>query len=105
VETNIIRPSVSPYGTPILLVKKKDSAYRFCVYRKLNSNTVKTDIPSSRIDDTIDAPHGAQYFTNLDLVSGYCQIELYEESELHDCYSSYTPLLTSLGLPGNIGFT
>ncbi len=79
---DIIRPSTSPYGAPILLVKKKDSDYRFCVdYRKLNENTVKDRYPLPRIDETIDSLHGATYFSTLDLASGYWQIELDEESK------------------------
>ena len=88
-ENDVIRPSVSPYGAPILLIKKKDSDYRFCVdYRKLNSNTVKDRYPLPRIDDTIDALHGAQYFTTLDLASGYWQIELDEESKQKTAFTS-----------------
>jgi len=67
-----MRLSTSPYGALILLVKKKDSNYRFCVdYRKLNSNTVKERYPLPSIDDTIVALHGNQYSTTLDLASGY----------------------------------
>ena len=88
-ESNVIRPSTSPFGAPILLVKKKDTDYRFCVdYRKLNSNTVKDRYPLPRIDDTIDALHGAQYFTTLDLASGYWQIELDEESKPKTAFTS-----------------
>jgi hypothetical protein len=62
-KNDVIRPSSSPYGSPILLVKKKDSDYRFCVdYRKLNENTVKDRYPLPRIDETVNSLHGAMYF-------------------------------------------
>ena len=86
---DIIRPSSSPYGSPILLVKKKDSDYRFCVdYRKLNDSTVKDRYPLPRIDETIDALHGAKYFSTLDLASGYWQIELDEESKQKTAFTT-----------------
>ena len=80
---NIIRESASPYAAPVVMTTKKDGDPRFCVdYRKLNQVTVKDRYPLPRIDDTIDALHGAQFFTTLDLFSGYWQIEI-DEPDKH----------------------
>ena len=80
---NVIRESTSPYAAPVVMVPKKGGELRFCIdYRQLNKSTVKDSYPLPRIDDTIDALHGAQYFTTLDLFSGYWQIEI-EEQDKH----------------------
>ena len=80
---NIIRESTSPYAAPVVMVKKKSGEMRFCIdYRKLNQVTIKDRYPLPRIDDTIDALHGAKFFSTLDLFSGYWQIEI-EESDKH----------------------
>ena len=79
---NIIRESASPYAAPVVMTTKKDGDPRFCVdYRKLNQVTIKDRYPLPRIDDTIDALHGAKYFTTLDLFSGYWQIEIDEQDK------------------------
>ena len=76
---NIIRESTSPYAAPVVMVPKKGGEMRFCVdYRLLNKATIKDRYPLPRIDDTIDALYGAQYFSTLDLFSGYWQIEIEE---------------------------
>jgi hypothetical protein len=75
-----IRPSVSPWGAPVLLVKKKDGKSRLCVdYRQLNKVTVKNRYPLPRIDDLMDQLQGAAVFSKIDLKSGYHQIRVNEE--------------------------
>ena len=80
-DTGFIRDSTSPYGAPILFVKKKDGTFRMVVdYRALNNITVKNKYPLPRVDDILDQFHGAKIFSKLDLRSGYHQIRLSEES-------------------------
>jgi len=75
-----IRPSQSPYGAPILLVKKKDGGMRLCVdYRALNNLTVKNKYALPRMDDLFDRVQGAQFVSKLDLRSGFHQIRVAAE--------------------------
>jgi hypothetical protein len=72
-----IRPSSSPWGAPILFVKKKDGSMRMCVdYRSLNEVTIKNKYPLLRIDDLFDQLKGAKYFSKIDLRSGYHQLKI-----------------------------
>ena len=74
-DQGVVQPSTSPWASPIVLVAKKDGSTRFCVdYRHLNSITKKDVYPLPRIDDTLDALARRQYFTTLDLASGYWQV-------------------------------
>ena len=71
-DKGFIRPSVSPWGAPILFVKKKDGGIRLCIdYRELNKVTIKNRYPLSQIDDLFDQLQGSCIFSKIDLRSGY----------------------------------
>ena len=90
---DIIRPSMSPWSSPVIIIPKKDGGTRFVVdYRKLNHITKKDSYPLPRIDDSLDCLGGANYFTVLDLCSGYFQIPLDETSK------QFTAFITQSGL-------
>lgn len=79
-DKGFIRPSSSPWGAPILFVKKNDGSYRMCIdYRELNKVTVKNRYPLLRIDDLFDQLQGASWFSNIDMRSGYHQMRVREE--------------------------
>ena len=78
----VIKPSASPWASPIVLVRKKDGNMRFCVdYRKLNSITKLDVFPLPRIDNTLDLLAQNSLFSTLDFASGYWQVKMNSESQ------------------------
>ena len=79
-EKGFIRPSSSPWGAPVLFVKKKDGTFRMCIdYRELNKLTIKNRYPLPRIDDLFDQLQGSSVYSKIDLRSGYHQLRVREE--------------------------
>nr|GEZ61573.1 putative reverse transcriptase domain-containing protein [Tanacetum cinerariifolium] len=78
-DKGFIRSSHSPWGAPVLFVKKKDGALRMCIdYRELNKLTIKNHYPLPRIEDLFNQLQGAHYFSKIDLRSGYHQLRVHE---------------------------
>jgi|GEM_PF-2181109 len=81
-DDKLIEKSNSPWSFPVVVVKKGDGSYRFCVdYSKLTDKTIKDAYPLPRIDDTLDHLHGAKYFTVVDASSGFWQIPIQEDDK------------------------
>ena len=90
---DIIEESTSPWASPIVLATKKDGSTRFCVdYRRLNSVTEDTAYPLPRIDETLDCLGNSQWFSTLDLASGYWQVELAEEAKQKSAFVTHRGL-------------
>ncbi|GJW82243.1 putative reverse transcriptase domain-containing protein [Tanacetum coccineum] len=79
-DKGFIRPSSSPWGAPVLFVKKKDGSFRMCIdYRELNKLTVKNRYPLPRIDDLFDQLQGSSIYSKINMRSGYHQLRVREE--------------------------
>jgi hypothetical protein len=98
-----IRPNMSPWGAPVLFVKKKDGTLRLCIdFQQLNKITVKNKYPLPRIDDLFDQLKDAKIFSKIDLRSGYHQMRINEEdiskTAFRTRYGHYEFTVVSFGL-------
>ena len=95
-----IEASDSPWSSPVVLVTKKDGGTRFCVdYRQLNDATIKDAYPLPRIDDTLDMLAGKQWFSTLDLASGYWQVSLSREARAKTAFATHSGLFQFRVMP------
>jgi hypothetical protein len=107
-DLGLIRPSVSPWGAPVIFIQKKDGSWRLCIdYRQLKKATIKNQYPLSRIDDLFDQMKGATVFSKIDLRSGYHQLRIKEDDVPKTAFKTrfghYEFIVLPLGLTNALG--
>ena len=96
----IIERSQSPWSAPVVLVRKKDGTARFCVdYQGVNQCTQKDAYPLPRIDETLDTLAGSTWFSTLDMLSGYWQVEVAEGDKDKTAFATHDGLFQFNVLP------
>ena len=99
-ERGVVQLSKSPWASPVVLVAKKDGTTRFCVdYQRLNASTKLDVFPLPRIDDSLDLLAHSQYFTTLDLASGYWQVGMDDDSREKTAFVTHSGLFEFLVMP------
>ena len=92
-EKGLIEPAGGAWSSPVVLVRKKDQSWRFCVdYRRLNAVTQQDAYPLPRIDESLEALAGSRYFTTLDLLSGYWQVPLDRDAQEKSAFATRSGL-------------
>lgn len=102
-DKKFIHPSVSPWGAPVLFVRRKDGTLRLCInYRQVNKLTIKNKYPLPHIKDLFDRVQGAKIFSKIDLRSSHHEIRIKEEdiykTTFHTCYDHYEFTVLLFGL-------